>query len=431
MYQLEILHIHLPEPLTAFKTKALGWANSLYQQVAYYESNQIDFPHHGFLNFLAASNTFLPIHSDQALASLEAEMRRQKQVLCCTLSYELKNQIEPLRSAHPDFIQFPVIHFFNPEVQIHFAADKIIINSPQDNCLKIYQAILEYQESKTLNNRNLTIEQRISKEEYINQVNNIKQRIIEGDVYEINYCQEFYASAPGFDPVSAFLGLNELSPMPFAGFYKVHDKYVMCASPERFLKKSQNMLIAQPIKGTIRRGKTTPEDNFLKNELATNEKEIAENMMIMDLVRNDLARCSVTGSVVVEEMFAIYSFKQVHQMITTIRSQVSNQTSLTEILKSTFPMGSMTGAPKIAAMRLIEQYEAFARGLYSGSLGYILPNGDFDFNVVIRSMQYNASTKHLSFAVGSAITYDSDPEQEYQECLLKAAALLQVLQPKL
>ncbi|RDC63244.1 anthranilate synthase component I family protein [Adhaeribacter pallidiroseus] len=427
MYHLEISHKNLPDSLANFKKKALAWANS-YKQVAYYEPNEIAFPHHGFKNFLAVSNTFLPIDTNIALQALQTEIYQQKQILCCILNYNLKNQIEDLTNPNPDFIQFPTIHYFYPEVQLCFQSEKVIIYSVSDNCLGLYRAITKQDITGNVQLNAMAFKSRISKKEYINQVNQVKQRIWEGDVYELNFCQEFYASVSDFNPITAFFHLNKLSPMPFAGFYKVQDRYLLCASPERFLKKDQNTLISQPIKGTIRRGNTEPEDAQLKHELATNEKEIAENMMIMDLVRNDLARCSVKGSVKVEEMFAIYSFRQVHQMITTIQSQVSDRTSFSDMIRSTFPMGSMTGAPKLAALRLIDQYEAFARGLYSGSLGYILPNGDFDFNVVIRSIQYNSIAGYLSFAVGSAITYDSDPEKEFEECLLKSKAILEILQ---
>ncbi|QMU28282.1 anthranilate synthase component I family protein [Adhaeribacter radiodurans] len=416
----------LPISLAEFKQKALHWANS-FPQVAYYEPNQIAFPHQGFQNFLAVSNTFLTINQDKALDSLQTKVDNIQQTLCCILSYELKNQIEPLTTRHTDKIQFPVLHYFYPEITINFRENFIIIYSKSNDCHHLFKEILNTPLPDKISEQSIQVKESISKKEYIRQVNKIKKQILEGDVYELNYCQEFHAEVKAFNPITVFNALNQLSPMPFAGFYKVNDRYLLCASPERFLKKSGNTLIAQPIKGTIRRGQTAIEDEQLKQELATNEKEIAENMMIMDLVRNDLARCSKIGTVKVEEMFSVYAFRQVYQMITTIRSQVAPTTPLSQILRCTFPMGSMTGAPKIQAMRLIDHYENFARGLYSGSLGYILPNGNFDFNVVIRSIQYNQSNEHLSFAVGSAITYDSDPEKEYEECLLKSESILKII----
>jgi para-aminobenzoate synthetase component 1 len=221
--------------------------------------------------------------------------------------------------------------------------------------------------------------------------------------------------------------LLQKSPTPFASYFKYDHQYLLCASPERFIKKSGDKLFSQPIKGTIKRGVDEAEDAQLKNELLHSEKELAENLMIVDLVRNDLARSSKTGSVNVDELFGIYSFKQVHQMISTVSSIIKNDTHIIDAIKHAFPMGSMTGAPKIMAMELIEKYETTKRGLYSGAIGYIAPNGDFDFNVVIRSLQYNAATKYLSYEVGSAITFDSIAEQEHDECLLKAKAIMDVL----
>jgi len=427
MFHQEFSIQNLPDSLADFKQKALQWADS-FHQIAYYESNQISFPHSGFQNFLGVSNTFLPINLNQPLDSLQKAAQDAKQVLCCLLSYELKNNIETLSSRNPDKLQFPKVHYFHPEIQIHFTTAAIIIQSLADNCGEIFRAVSEQYISASISSAKINLEAQIPKEVYISQVKKIKERIWEGDVYELNYCQEFHAAVSEFNPITAFAKLNQLSPMPFAGLYKLHDRYLLCASPERFLKKEGNRLVAQPIKGTIRRGHSDLEDAQLKKQLATDEKEIAENMMIMDLMRNDLARCSLTGSVKVEEMFCIYQFRQVYQMITTIVSRIAPTTTLSEILRCTFPMGSMTGAPKIQALRLIDEYEAFARGLYAGSMGYIYPNGDFDFNVVIRSMQYNRAAGYLSCAVGSAITYDSDPEKEYQECLLKAEAIVKVLQ---
>ena len=427
MFNQHIPYTSLSISLSEFKHKALQWAQR-FNQVAYYEHNNITFPHGGFSNFLAVSDSEYIIPDKLPLEAAQAKLNEANEVLCCILSYELKNVIEPLNSRNLDTIQFPKIHFFNPEVLIKYESNQLIIITRSIQCNAVIEAILKESTSTILSSTSINIKAKTSKSDYIRQVEKIKQRIQEGDVYELNYCQNFFAEEVNLDPVSTFISLNEMSPMPFAGFYKVEDKYLLCASPERFLKRTGNTLVSQPIKGTIRRGKTLGEDAQLKQELATSEKEIAENMMIMDLVRNDLARCSKKGSVQVEEMFKIYTFRQVHQMITSIRSEVAPASSFSDILRATFPMGSMTGAPKIQAMRLIDQHEAFARGLFSGSLGYILPNGDFDFNVVIRSIQYNKAKKYLSFAVGSAITYDADPEKEYEECILKATAIVNTLQ---
>ena len=211
--------------------------------------------------------------------------------------------------------------------------------------------------------------------------------------------------------------------------YKLDDKFLVCASPERYLKKVGSKIFSQPIKGTSKRNvKDTDEDEKSKKDLIESEKETSENVMVVDLVRNDLSKVCVEGSVKVEELFGVYSFPQVHQMISTVSGTVSAQVKFTDILKATFPMGSMTGVPKKRVMGLIEQYEKTKRGLFSGSLGYINPEGDFDFNVVIRSILYNQSAKYVSIQAGSAITYYSDAEKEYDECLLKIEAMKKVLE---
>jgi para-aminobenzoate synthetase component 1 len=249
-----------------------------------------------------------------------------------------------------------------------------------------------------------------------------------GNIYEANFCQEFYAENLSIDALKIYTKLNQISKPPFATYVKLFDKYIMCASPERYLKKIGAKLISQPIKGTAPRSKDSEIDEKLKINLQKDEKERSENVMIVDLVRNDLSKSAEKGSVVVEELCEVYSFEQVHQMISTITSKVSSEIHPVRLLKETFPMGSMTGAPKYAAMQIIEELESFKRGVYSGAVGYFTPDSDFDFNVVIRSILYNESKRYVSYAVGSAITAKSVAEKEYQECVLKAKAMRQVLE---
>ncbi|RZK35672.1 MAG: anthranilate synthase component I family protein, partial [Hymenobacter sp.] len=258
-------------------------------------------------------------------------------------------------------------------------------------------------------------------------VEHVREDILNGEVYELNLCQEFYAEGVALDPVAAFWRLNAASPAPYAGFLRHHDHYLLCASPECFLTKQQKSITSQPIKGTRRRGATPAADEQQRLALLHDEKERAENLMIVDLVRNDLARVARTGTVHVPELFGTYGFRHVWQLISTVQAELRPGVNLADILRATFPMGSMTGAPKVRAMQLIEHYEASRRGLYSGSFGYVDAKGDFAFNVVIRSLQYRADTGYLSLQVGSAITYDSVPAHEYQECLLKAQGVLEAL----
>ena len=249
-----------------------------------------------------------------------------------------------------------------------------------------------------------------------------------GDIYEANFCQEFYSENCRINPLETFNKLNNISKPPFATFLKIEDKYLMSATPERYIKKDGCKVISQPIKGTEKRSDNKKEDQQLALELSNDEKERSENIMIVDLVRNDLSHTAKRGTVKVEELCKVYTFMQVHQMISTITSEVDEDISPIEILKTTFPMGSMTGAPKISAMKIIEELEETKRGLYSGSVGYFKQNGDFDFNVIIRSILYNATKQYISYSVGSAITVKSNPLKEYEECLVKAKAMRQVLE---
>ncbi|WP_332912466.1 anthranilate synthase component I family protein [Algoriphagus boritolerans] len=267
----------------------------------------------------------------------------------------------------------------------------------------------------------------VTRDEYLRSVLNIQNEILEGNTYETNFCQAFSGSFASWAPIAAFFRLNELSKMPFAALFKAKNQWLLSASPERFLKKTGSKLIAQPIKGTIKRGLNPEEDAENREKLISSEKERAENLMITDLMRNDLARVSKTGSVRVEELFGIYPFPRVLQMISTVSSEIKDVVTFENIIRATFPMGSMTGAPKISTMKIIEREECFRRGWFSGAFGWIDENEDFDFSVVIRSIIADLEVKKLYFGVGSAITIDASAEQEYDECELKAQALFELL----
>lgn len=348
-------------------------------------------------------------------------------------TYDLKNEINKLSSENFDGLSFPSIHFFRPRyvIALRDTECEIYFDSQHDNKKsvdKLFEEIIsekKYGASSYLEG-NIEIKQRINRNEYLEDVKEVLAHIRRGDIYELNYCQEFYSDKAVINPAETYLQLNDFSPMPFSCFYRLGEKCLMCASPERFLKKTGDKIIAQPIKGTIARGKNEAEDFLQKEKLLSDEKERAENVMIVDLVRNDLSRTAKKNSVQVEELFEIYSFPNLHQMISTIISEKRDDVYWTDVIHHAFPMGSMTGAPKIRAMQLIEQYEKTKRGLFSGSVGYVTPEEDFDFNVVIRSMLYDADKKYLSFMAGSAITANSNPEKEYEECLLKAAAFFKI-----
>jgi para-aminobenzoate synthetase component I len=333
---------------------------------------------------------------------------------------EDKNQISEEVVLHPEW----VIEGDEGGIQVHKHIDSGNDWSWFENFLQeIRKTDPKEQQGATKNKMKC----RITKDEYLERIKKTKEHILKGDIYEMNYCMEFYADDAEINPFMLFMQLDESSSAPFSCFVKVDELYILSASPERYIGRRQNILFSSPIKGTIRRDNDSVSDELLKKQLLEDPKERAENVMIVDLVRNDLSRIAKKGSVKVDELFGIYTFPTVHQMISTVSCEISSKTNFDEILKATFPMGSMTGAPKIRAMQIIDELEETSRGWYSGTVGYIRPDGDFDFNVIIRSIIYNAQNKYLSFSVGSAITAASDPEKEYDECLLKAHALLKAL----
>lgn len=343
------------------------------------------------------------------------------------IGYELTTSDAIIRQAKDDFLQFPDIGFFEPEIVISLKNNQLQIFADQSEAL--FEEIKNTPSFETTApHPQLSIQSRTHRNKYLDIIRQLQHHIHRGDCYEINFCQEFYAQNAVVHPFDLYQTLNRISPTPFSAFYRLKDKWLLCASPERFLQKSGSKIISQPIKGTLaRKGHSTEHLQQERRQLLNNSKEKAENVMVVDLVRNDLSRICKEGTVQVEELFGIYSFAQVHQMISTISCQLEDGIGFTDIIDAMFPMGSMTGAPKIKVMNLIEKYEAGRRGIYSGSIGYISPTGDFDFNVVIRSIVYNASNQYLSWHAGSGITIYSNPQKEWDECKVKAAAIERVL----
>lgn len=343
------------------------------------------------------------------------------------LSYDLKNDVEHLKSSNFDGLNFPDLHFWKPKYVVQLQKENYIFlqGDKNEEIFDFLNYFLEEEADANFHKFKIEFQARTSKADYIKNVNKLKTSIQRGDVYEVNYCQEFYAENVKIDfPDDTYFKLNNISKAPFSSFLKLKDYLVFCGSPERYIQKKGNKLISQPIKGTAARNEDGIIDNQNKLALEKSQKERSENVMIVDLVRNDFSKIAAKGTVNVEELCKVYSFATVHQMISTIACEPTETTNFTDIIRATFPMGSMTGAPKISAMELIEKHEDFKRGLYSGSIGYISPNGDFDFNVVIRSLIYNRKTNYLSCAVGGAITIQSDPEAEYEECQIKVKKIM-------
>lgn len=413
--------------IPAFKKQALQWA-AQFSEVCFFESNGYNDEYNKIEAFLAVESvaTFASsTNSDTFKALEEFKAKHPGSWMLGFFSYDLKDEIEDLTTPFPNRVGFPMSSFFVPATVLRFANGQVEIQGESPEL--VYEKILSTLLPSSSPLGPLSLQKRMSKADYMESFALMQQHIQQGDIYEVNLCQEFYAEEVDLDPLSVYEKLSETSPTPFSVFFKLDDRYILSASPERFLAKRGSTLISQPIKGTAPRGRDSAEDARLIAELSSNPKEIAENVMIVDLVRNDLTRSAIPGTVDAQRKLEVHSFKQVHQLISTVVCEQNPALSDAETIKNTFPPGSMTGAPKISAMQLCDRYENSMRGVYSGAVGYFAPDGDFDFNVVIRSILYNKTTKYLSFHTGGAITIDAVAEKEYDECLLKASAIVQVL----
>lgn len=417
--------------IDSFKKNLLFWASQFQHTAVYLGGTDSENGLHMKYDMLVGVDSISTLVSfSDSFHALRSFHDSKQDWIFGFLSYDLKNEVEDLRSSNIDEMLLPNLSFFQPKWVFEIIDNDINIHFPLEVPRKEMQLVFKeimLTEIDVRKASKVNVKNRISKSEYISTFNKLQEHIKRGDIYEINFCQEYFAKSAVLNPVSIFEKLYEISNSPFSAFFRIDDLHLMSASPERFIKKSSNKIISQPIKGTIKRGDSEEQDLKLKEKLRQCPKEQSENVMIVDLVRNDLSKTAKMSTVKVEELFGIYSFTQVHQMISTVTSELKDGTHWSEVLKTTFPMGSMTGAPKIRAMQLIEEYEVFKRGLYSGSVGYVTPGGDFDFNVVIRSILYNASNNYVSLAVGSAITANANGEAEYAECELKAKAMLEVL----
>jgi para-aminobenzoate synthetase component 1 len=415
------------------KLQLLHWSKR-YSTTVVLDSN--DYAHQETdYDFILATDPFSVVQSQShhAFTALQTHLHPHSDWLFGYLSYDLKNGLEKLQSQNLDHLDFPELFFFQPKrmwiikgnrVEAHYLSPY----QPNDDWEQIMSTSDQCADSIE---KEISMQHRITKADYLAKTQALQQHIARGDIYEVNFCMELYAEDTKIEPHTLFYELNEKAKPPFAAFVQIDDKYLLSSSPERFLKRVGNRLISQPIKGTAKRHIDMVQDLAEASQLQKSEKERAENTMIVDLVRNDMSRIATKGSVQVEELCKVYPFAHVHQMISSVVAELQTETQFSDAIAACFPMGSMTGAPKVRAMQLIEQYEETKRGLYSGAVGYIDPNGDFDFNVVIRSLLYRKDTEYLSLQVGSALTANSNPEKEYEECLLKAKGVLEVLSKKM
>jgi len=413
-----------------FRIQMLNWADR-FSIFCFLDNQHYHFSEPAFECLLAAGcKRNIEVNAGRAFEALrEFYSANEHEWLFGHLGYDLKNETEKLSSRHYDGIGFSDLHFFVPEIVLQLNSNEVMIYCDSD-AYEIYRQIKNAPAFiKEAIKHNLAVQHKIDRNSYINIIENLRQHILRGDCYEINFCQEYFVKDAEIYPLNMFNRLTQLSPNPFSVFYKMNARYCLCASPERFLKRTGDRVFSQPIKGTSRRNlQSIAADEIAKNYLLQSQKEKSENVMVVDLVRNDLSRICRTGTVKVEELFGVYSFPQVHQMISTVSGELKDGLNWIDCIRATFPMGSMTGAPKKKVMELIELYEQTKRGLFSGAIGYINPSGDFDFNVVIRSILYNELDKYLSFQTGGGITYNSEAVAEYEECMTKAEAMMKVLE---
>lgn len=418
-------------PITDFTSIKQQMLNYLKQFsiFCFLDNHQYNLPGHS-AECLCGAGFVERMHSaDQHLDAAEKFIESQNDWIFGHLSYDLSEDLFHTANSFPLTVKFPGLFFFVPEIVFRLDTRQITIGSFSEDHESILRDIYKCS-PLDIHHRPVGISQRMGRKEYVDTIEALRQHIIRGDCYEINYCMEFFAENADIDPFTVFHQLGVVSPNPFSGLYRYYDQFLMCASPERYLRKQAQKIISQPIKGTAPRNiNDISEDNKNRNILRYSAKDRSENVMVVDLVRNDFAKVCTEGSVKVDELFGVYSFPQVHQMISTISGELNSGTKITDIFKASFPMGSMTGAPKKRVIELIAAYEKSRRGLFSGAIGYISPEKDADFNVVIRSILYNAADAYLSLPAGSGITFYSDPELEYTECLLKAEAMLKALAP--
>lgn len=389
---------------------------SPWEQVVYLASNGKG------IDWLALSNGVHSIEGSD-LNKLDQKLREWKgEWVFGYLGYDLKNQLEQLKSRNADGIGFEDYLFFVPDLllKIEHGHIEVVKGEIPD---RLHQTLKEIPKNK-VNGPHW----RCTKQNYLRCVETIQELLQAGEFYEMNFCHEFYFDQAEINPVQLYHELATRTNAPFGGMVKHGSRYALCGSPERFLRKQGEKVYSQPIKGTAPRGKDTLTDQQNINALQQDPKERSENIMIVDLVRNDLSKIAKKNTVEVSELCRVYTFETVHQMISTVEAVCRPELSELDLLTACFPMGSMTGAPKVRVMEWVEKLESTKRGLYAGSFGYIGPNGDFDFNVVIRTLQYNQDLKYLSGMVGGAITILSDPEKEWEETQLKAESLLKAVE---
>ncbi len=384
------------------------------------------------LSAIGTSSLLVVNQNDSALVSIQEFIDAHPgEFIFFVFSYELKDSIESLNSANPSFIPTPLAVLFTSEVVLERQQGRWTLVKGKDSTFNLsrleeFESPLPSEELE----RPFAQDQssgRLDRSDYVNKVDRIKEHIQKGDIYEMNFCTESRFENIEIDPSKTFNRLLSLTNAPYSAYLRFEGLHLLCASPESYLEKKGLQLISRPIKGTRKRDPDPSQDMALKEDLQQDLKERAENIMITDLVRNDLSRVAEKNSVRVKELCEVYTYDTVHQMISTVECRIPETLPLSEVFRATFPMGSMTGAPKVRAMELIESLEDFRRGWFSGCIGYVDPKGDMTSNVIIRSIVYDETHGRASISAGGAITSLSAPEKEYEERMLKVEAITRAL----
>lgn len=407
------------------KAQALSWA-SKFDQYTFLDSNDYV---HGFgleqfdwmLGVSKNENCDAFNHNPQDILS-----SKQDELFFFHFNYDLKNVLEPcLNSNNPSVIDVNQVYIQNPEVILYSKDNQIYyINVlgqfSQEDRFDLLNGKLSKKEY------HINIRANWAKKDYSKAFNQCMEYLEQGHIYEMNLCQEYSIEKFNVEPEQFFIDLNNQAKSPFASCMKVNNYYIFSASPERFIYNKDKHLVSQPIKGTRPRKWTKEEDNAQKKALLNSIKETSENKMIVDLVRNDLSLFAKKGSVRVDELCKIYSFPNVHQMISSVSCELENHSKIWNAILGAFPMGSMTGVPKMRCMEIIDELESFSRGSYSGTIGFSMP-GFIDSNVLIRSVFYNKSEDIARCVIGGAITIRSNMDEEFEECQVKINGIVKVL----
>ncbi|MCI8674260.1 MAG: aminodeoxychorismate synthase component I [Lachnospiraceae bacterium] len=353
-------------------------------------------------------------------------------------SYDYGREKEGVRSRHRKKVEIPdcILCFYDLFiVEDHSAHTLYLIgNGNLKDSRRMTEELLlrirgiteaDWKEENRRESRRITVEANFEKKEYLTAVEDTIRHIVEGDIYIMNMTQQLSVSGES-GPYQVFRRLRRENPSPFGGYFQYGDFQIICASPERFLQMQNGHVMTRPIKGTRKRGTTPEEDEALKKELADSEKDKSELLMIVDLERNDLNRVCVPGSVKVTELFQVETYATVFHLVANVEGDLEEGKNVMDLIEAAFPGGSITGAPKLRAMEIIDGLEHDRRNLYTGSIGYLTLSGDCDLNIVIRTALHKDGVYQIG--VGGGITCESELEFEYEETLQKAKALLEAIQ---